>query len=457
MGSLINKEVAVVVVPFPAQGHLNQLLQLSCLIASFSLPVHFVGSTIHNRQAMTRSNGLNPLDLAKLQIHNIPTPPFLSPSPNPNTSNKFPAHLLPSWEASVALREPVAAILKDISSTSRRIVIIHDPLMSIVVQDAASIQNAESYVFNPISAFTYFFTRWESLGKPPLIDMIPEGLPRMEVCIPEEVKGFVASQYNHLDFQVGNIYNSSRIFEGTYLDLLTRDEFSRKKKQWALGPILPVKLSSTSQHKCLEWLDKQEKNSVLYVAFGTTASMSEEEVRELAMGLEQSKSKFIWVLRDADKGDVFNKEVRKISLPEKFEENVEGYGIIVRDWAPQLEILAHQATGGFMSHCGWNSCLESITMGVPIAAWPMHSDQAWNSVLIAKVMRVGIVVREFERHEDLVASSTIADRVKKLMASHEGDEIRKRAEEMGDAVRKSTEEGGVSHLELEAFIAHITR
>ncbi|CAI9779496.1 unnamed protein product [Fraxinus pennsylvanica] len=113
-------QVAVIMVPFPAQGHLNQLLQLSCLISSYGIRVHYVGSTNHNRQAKLRINGLNPLDVAKIYFHDLPTPAFVSPPPNPNSSIKFPAHLQPSWTASLNLRQPVAEYLRDISSTMRK-------------------------------------------------------------------------------------------------------------------------------------------------------------------------------------------------------------------------------------------------------------------------------------------------------------------------------------------------
>lgn len=111
------------------------------------------------------------------------------------------------------------------------------------------------------------------------------------------------------------------------------------------------------------------------MSFGTTSSLSDKEIEELAIRLEKSLQKFIWVLRDADKADVFAGEERRAQLPEGYEVRLKGRGVIVIDWAPQLEILAHPSTGCFMSHCGWNSCMESISMGVPIAAWPMHSDQ----------------------------------------------------------------------------------
>ena len=186
--------------------------------------------------------------------------------------------------------------------------------------------------------------------------------------------------------------------------------------------------------------------------------MEDKQIEELAIGLEQSEQKFIWVFRDADRGDVFiNLEQRKVEFLKGFEERVKDKGLVVRDWAPQLEILCHPSTGAFMSHCGWNSCMESITMGVPIAAWPMASDQPRNTMLITSLLKVGLVVKDWSRRDQLVTSSTVENVVKTLMASKEGDEIRKRAADMGEAVRQAMDEGGVSRLELDSFITHITR
>ncbi|KAI3446490.1 hypothetical protein Pfo_003155 [Paulownia fortunei] len=472
MGSLSNQQnhddittmeqaqVAVITVPFPAQGHLNQLLQLSCLISSYGIPVYYVGSAIHNRQAKVRVNGLNPLDVAKIHFHDIPTPPFDSPPPDPNSSNKFPAHLQSAMYATLNQRKPFAAYLQDMSNKFRRVVVVHDSMMAVVVQDVASIPNAESYAFICISAFSLVSFIWEGLGKPFPVEHFKE-LPSSEGCIPDKIQYLVALQSEPSGYRAGDIYNTCRLIEAPYMDLLEREEIVGNRKSWAIGPILPAKLSSAnqpeSQHKCLEWLDKQEPKSVIYITFGTTTSMSDEQIRELAFGLEQSKVKFLWVLRDADKGDVFDGQVRRAELPEGFEERVEGVGMVVRDWAPQPQILAHPSTGGFMSHCGWNSCIESITMGVPIAAWPMHSDQPRNTVLITEILKMGLDVREWAQNMELVRASTIENVVKRLMASEEGDEIRKKAEEWGATVRQATQQGGASRLELDSFIAHITR
>ena len=139
--------------------------------------------------------------------------------------------------------------------------------------------------------------------------------------------------------------------------------------------------------------------------------MEDEQIRELAIGLEQSGDKFIWVLRDAGKANVFNEvEVRRPKLPLGFDERVkgEGVGMVVREW---LEILGRDfgapVEGRVHEPLGvelmlWNSCLESMSLGVPLAAWPT-GDQPMNAALVTKVLKAGIVAREWARREELVS------------------------------------------------------
>ena len=108
-----------------------------------------------------------------------------------------------------------------------------------------------------------------------------------------------------------------------------------------------------------------------------------------------------------------------------------------------------------MSHCGWNSCLESITMGVPILAWPVHSDQPRNSVLITEVLKVGLVVKDWAQRNVLVSASVVENAVRRLMKTKEGDDMRDRAVRLKNAIHRSKDEGGVSRMEMSSFIDHI--
>lgn len=456
-------ETAVVLVPLAAQGHLNQLLHLSRLVSAYKIPVHFVSTVAHIRQAKERVHGWDASAAANIYFHEFSMPPFENVQANPNSLNKFPSHLLPLFKAMTNLREPFYELLKTLSTTSRRVVVIYDSMMACAVQDTTSLANSEAYCFQSISAFSVYTLYWEYMGKP---DVPPEAeiiklTPSMEGCFVPEFFEATDLLLAIPKFNSGDIYNTSRVIEGAFLDLLAKEKTTGNDMCWAIGPFHPVLSSqntdTNSSNKCIQWLDKQSPGSVIFVSFGSTVSLSDEQITKLADGLERSEQKFIWVLRDADKGNIFEGEVRRISLPEGFEERVAGRGLIVRDWAPQLEILGHTSTGGFMSHCGWNSCIESISMGVPIAAWPMHSDQPRNAFLITTVLKIGLQVRDWEHREQVVSSDIVEQAVRRLMESTEGYELRQRATDMGYAVKQSLTEKGVTRNEMDSFIQHITR
>ncbi|OIW06407.1 hypothetical protein TanjilG_16819 [Lupinus angustifolius] len=413
-------QTLVVLIPFLAQGHLNQLMHLSHLILSHNIPVHYVSTPTHNLQAQIRVHGWDPNSISNIHFHSFKVPHFASPPPNPNDETKFPSHLTPSFDASSHLREPVATLVQSLSCVARKVVVIYDSLMGYVVQDVQNITNVKSYVFESTCAFTTSMFHYYKMGKPALEKsvLIPE-LPSLEGCFTTQFMDFINAQNEFHRFNDGNIFNTTRIIEGPYMELM--EDISVGKKNWALGPFNPLTI-------------EEERNR------------------------KQSKQKFIWVIRDADKGDIFNEDnVIRHELPKGFEERVEGMGLVIRDWAPQLEILSHPSTGGFMSHCGWNSCIESITMGVPIAAWPIHSDQPWNSVFITQVLKIGFGVKDWAQRNELVTASDIEKVVRKLMETKEGEEMRQRVTNLKDAVHKSMNGGGVSSVEIDSFIAHITR
>ncbi|KAM3281452.1 hypothetical protein P3S67_028474 [Capsicum chacoense] len=418
----VMNEVVIVIVPFQAQGHLNQLLQFACLISSYGLSVYYVSLASYNHQVRVRANALNPSYISKIHFNDLPS------------------------EFRMILHEPIASFVCDISSKSIRVV-VHDYLMSYNVQVVSSLPNAESYMFNCISAFTTCSLKMLDIQ---LEEELLKKLPSLEGILSDEFREFSDSQLPYIDIRLGDIHNTSKVIKDKYLNMIAHAEFILNKKQWAIAPILPTKLHHRN-NICFEWLNKQPSSLVLYISFEKTTSFSDRQIKELAMGLEQSRQMFIWVLREIDDGD------RRLELPEEFKEREKNVGLVVREWAPQPEILAHSSTGGFMSHYGWNSCIESITMGVPIVAWPIHSDQSMNVFLVMEMLKIGLITREWEKRKELVSASTIENAMRKLMASEEGDTIRRRADEMGEALRRSAEKEGSSRKELDSFIGHITR
>ncbi|KAL4562146.1 hypothetical protein LXL04_034340 [Taraxacum kok-saghyz] len=261
----------VVMVPFVAQGHLNQLLHLSRLVSAYNIPVHFV-STIHCiAQARSRHRSFSHLSGVSTQIHfhEFPTPPFTTPPPD--TSIPFPTHLQPSFDSTLHLRHHVADLIRSLSRKAKRVAVIHDVLMSYVVQDVKSIPNAETYVFQPPPAFYRAASHWENTGGSFPVDLeLMNQLPSQDGISSPEFFKFVKLQRSHMNFHVGELYDSSRVIEGKFIEYLQREEISGKTKIWAIGPFNPVlqKVNSTIQEtrqKCLQWLDNQPAKSVIYV------------------------------------------------------------------------------------------------------------------------------------------------------------------------------------------------
>ncbi|CAH9103462.1 unnamed protein product [Cuscuta epithymum] len=433
-------DVAVVLVPLPAQGHLNQLLHLSRLISAQGIPVHYVGSSTYIHQATPSVSEIQP-----------PPPPVL------DTTTKFPSHMMPAMHATKHLHRPLTDLICGMAVSKRKVVVIADEFMGWVVHDLpAVVPTAELYRFRCLSAFCTSSDAWEAAGKPEFGQVPHESLnflPSNEGCVSPEFEEFIELQSGCWGLSSGDILNSNREIEGPFIDLLAK---LSNRSQFAIGPFNPISLSSsidgTNRHRCLKWLDGQAKDSVLFVSFGTTTSLSGDQITELAVGLEQSMQKFIWVLRYGDGREVM---VRP-ELPEGYEERTRERGIVVRDWAPQLEILGHASTGGFLSHCGWNSCMESISMGVPVAAWPVHSDQPRNATLMTRGLGIGISLMDWERRGEVVRREEVVEGVKKLMASADGDEMRRNAVKLSESVKKSVTSGGGGYNEFKSLIAHIT-
>uniref|UniRef100_A0A2P2MGJ2 anthocyanidin 3-O-glucosyltransferase n=1 Tax=Rhizophora mucronata TaxID=61149 RepID=A0A2P2MGJ2_RHIMU len=124
---------------------------------------------------------------------------------------------------------------------------------------------------------------------------------------------------------------------------------------------------------------------------------------------------------------------------------MEGRGLIIRGWAPQASILDHEAVGGFVTHCGWNSILEGITAGKPMVAWPIAAEQFYNEKLVTEVLKTGVSVgaKQWVRlHGDYIKSENIEKAINGIMLGDEAEEVRKRARKLAEMTRNAVQEGG---------------
>lgn len=233
---------------------------------------------------------------------------------------------------------------------------------------------------------------------------------------------------------------------------------------WAIGPLLPqsyLKKSSSSapsgssiynQHsgkkpgvnpeEIIEWLDLRDPGSVLYISFGSQNTISSSQMMALAIGLEASAKSFIWVIRPPIGFDLRG-EFRSEWLPEGFEERIKEIkqGLLVRNWAPQLEILSHKSTGAFLSHCGWNSVIESLSQGVPVIGWPMAAEQAYNSKMLVEEM--GVAVELTRGVQSTIVGQEVKNVIEMVMdKAGKGQEMKEKAEKIGRQIRGSMIEDG---------------
>ncbi|CAM0881747.1 unnamed protein product [Alopecurus aequalis] len=233
---------------------------------------------------------------------------------------------------------------------------------------------------------------------------------------------------------------------------------------YAVGPFIRSVSDKASKHSCLRWLDDQPDSSVLYVSFGSGGTLSTEQTAELAAGLEASEQKFLWVVHfpsDKDRSaGYFGTSAEDGNdplsyLPEGFVERMSGRGLVVPLWAPQVEILNHRAVGGFLSHCGWNSSLESAAAGVPMVAWPLFAEQRVNAVMLSSE-RVGLALWErpsIDNDGVVVPREEVAELARELMAGEKGALARKKAGQLREGAEIALAPGGPQRRALAGVVS----
>ncbi|CAL5012830.1 unnamed protein product [Urochloa decumbens] len=222
-----------------------------------------------------------------------------------------------------------------------------------------------------------------------------------------------------------------------------------------VGPLVltrPVGLDR--DHECLRWLDRQPRRSVVYVSFGSGGTLTWQQTTELALGLELSRQRFVWVVKrphqDTASGSFFGtareEETSMDFLPEGFIERTTGIGLVIQAWVPQSAILAHTSVGCFVTHCGWNSALESIMNAVPMVAWPLYAEQHMNASMLE--VQVGVATRIKVGPDRFISKEEVASAINRVMEG-EGERMVKRASELQDKSARALSKVGCSTQALD--------
>ncbi|KAJ3684894.1 hypothetical protein LUZ61_014058 [Rhynchospora tenuis] len=313
----------------------------------------------------------------------------------------------------------------------------------------------------PELASTWDLTK-EDVGKTPItVNGVPlihaSDLPREVLEISEDHELFI-NVFRRMREANGILTNTFESLEPRAVKSI-KDGFSFPTGQappiYCIGPLVTAPDKGVT-HPCLRWLDAQPKKSVVYISFGSSGKFSIDKLREIALGIEKSGHKFLWVVRNPpsddpkDPYDPLAEPDLDALLPEGFLDRTKEQGIVVKSWAPQVEILNHESIGGFVSHCGWSSILEAVINGVPIICWPLFAEQRMNRVFLVKEMRIGVELKGCD--EGLVSRDELAEKVRWLMESEGGEELRNNVNAHRINGLEALREGGSSETAFQEFI-----
>ncbi|XVF59348.1 hypothetical protein PTKIN_Ptkin07bG0268400 [Pterospermum kingtungense] len=196
---------------------------------------------------------------------------------------------------------------------------------------------------------------------------------------------------------------------------------------------------------CIEWLDKQTPSSVIYISFGSIILSSKQQIQSIATALKNIDKPFLWVVKAS--------ENRENEFPSGFFEETKGKGLVV-SWCPQERVLVHQALACFVTHCGWNSTLETLVAGVPVVAYPEWTDQPTNAKVMVDVYKIGVRMRNSE--DGTLRAEEVERCIKEIIDGPRAEEMRKRALELKETAKRALGDGGSSNQNIDKFISEIS-
>lgn len=294
-------------------------------------------------------------------------------------------------------------------------------------------------------------------GVPPIpISDIPETLQDRdtEICQTRikkfkqlaEADGILVNSFESLEMRAVRALNEGVCLPG-----------GKMPPVYFIGPLVKNEKSEgiEERHMCLTWLDSQPTGSVIFVCFGSFVALPINQIQEIAIGLENSSQRFLWVVRSADdESKMFepqdDPDLDSV-LPEGFLDRTKNRGMVVKSWAPQVEVLNHASVGGFVSHCGWNSTLEAIVSGVPIICWPIFAEQGLNKVLLTEEIMVGVAMKGCV-DDDFVRAEEVEAKVKWLMESEGGRILKDRMLVVKEKAKEAIAEYGPSAMAFMGFL-----
>ncbi|KAJ9567987.1 hypothetical protein OSB04_003953 [Centaurea solstitialis] len=461
----------VVFIPFPAQSHVKAMLKLAQLLHHKGLQITFVNTDdIHDRllgsagsdfgspdfrfQTIPRGSEDDDDGAAELLLRSVETK-FLDPFLELVTK-------LPTPPTCIVSDGFMSAFTVDAAEKLGVPVMLYWTLSACGFMGLYQIQSLIDKGLTPLKDESYFTNGFLEN----IVDWIPgmEGIrlkdlptaiwttdPNDEAfrfsveatqkC--HKVSRVIVHTFNELEAHIVNALSS--MFSGVYtigpVQLLL-DQINAKETQADMSNFNGYSLWKEDP-ECFQWLQSKEPNSVIYVNYGSTTVMSIEDLVEFGWGLVNSNHYFLWIIRsNLVVGD------QSAVLPPELEEQIKIRGFIA-SWCSQEKVLNHPSVGGFLTHSGWGSTIESLSAGVPMICWPFLWDQPTNCRYICNEWEVGLEM----------GKNVKRDNVKKLvqeLMGEGGERMRNKAMEWKEKAEIATAPNGSSFLNVENLVTEIT-
>nr|CAB3493174.1 unnamed protein product [Digitaria exilis] len=447
MAAMAPPRPRVMVLPFPAQGHVMPLMELSHLLVEHGFDVVFVNTDFNHARILEAMAGGEAAPPAS-GIELVSFPDGMGPDGDRTDVGKLleglPAAMLGGLEETIRSRKirwvvadvSMSFVLELVPTVGVRVALfstfsaaifalrVHIPKMvkDGIIDESGNVRKNEKIQLSPkMPAIGAAELPWISISKcsesrRAMIQSVIKTMPTLKLA--ETI-----------------VCNTFQEIESGALALLPIPAL-------AIGPLEAPKSTSTGAHfwaqdeSCIPWLDAQAPGSVVYVAFGSLTVFDAERLQELADGLVLTRRPFLWVVRPNFAAGVDD------GWLDEFRRHTAGKGLVV-GWAPQQRVLSHPSVGCFVSHCGWNSTMEGTRHGVPFLCWPYFADQFLNQSYICDLWGIGLRICADER--GVVTKEEIRGKVARLL---EDEEIKARALSLKSVACASVAEGGSSYQDL---------
>lgn len=478
--AMANTKLHAVCFPLPIQGHINGMLHFAKALHSMGFHITFVNSEFNHRRVVRNAG---PASLAGLPDFRFATIPDGLSSPEDDTDKSQDlAALCVSTKRHCAspLRDLIKALHDPCSGGPRVSCVISDSFTSFTLAVTAEL-SIPNIFFCSVSATGFlsavYFEELKQRSIIPLkgeedltngfLDTVIDWIPGMPNIRLKDLPSFIRTTNPHdvmLNFcaeEARASCGASAVIFNTFHDL--EAPIIEALSSVLVPPVYdigPVSLLSDyvpnqdlrgvgvslwkEDSSCIEWLDEKEPGSVLYVNYGSITVLTNDQLIEFAWGLADSGCQFLWVIRpDLVEGE-------NALLPAEFATEIKPRSFIA-NWCSQKEVLSHPSIGGFLTHCGWNSTMESMCAGVPMICWPFFADQQPNCRFLCSEWGIGIEIGEDVKREK------VERLIKELIGgAQKGKEMKRKALEWkARAAKAANSLGGGSWINLERVIKEV--